>query len=406
MRKDEVITNQLKILANQDQIKQNQNKLDLLLASQETILANQEQIRELEAKLSQLLAEEERLTDEYDPFGEMIGTSDEFQRVLRESLNVAETDTTVLLRGETGTGKELLAHAIHSHSPRKHRPFIIVNCAALPSSLIESELFGYEKGAFTGASQRKAGRFELADGGTIFLDEIGEVPLETQGRFLRVIQTGIFERLGSTKSVRVKVRIIAATNQPLERLVSLRKFRADLYYRLNIFPITLPPLRERTSDIPLLVRHFVKKYSVRFNRVINSIHEQSLLALHDYHWPGNIRELENMIERSILTAETDLLKIKLPDTNLEPAISINDELNGSVISHSTYVSSQNNSLRPFQAITLAENERALIQRTLDHTGGRISGPHGAAEILGLPASTLRSRIKKLGLKIPSHSSNA
>lgn len=405
MRKDEVITNQLKILANQDQIKQNQNKLDLLLASQETILANQEQIRELEAKLSQLLAEEERLTDEYDPFGEMIGTSDEFQRVLREALNVAETDTTVLLRGETGTGKELLAHAIHSHSPRKHRPFIIVNCAALPSSLIESELFGYEKGAFTGASQRKAGRFELADGGTIFLDEIGEVPLETQGRFLRVIQTGIFERLGSTKSVRVKVRIIAATNQPLERLVSQRKFRADLYYRLNIFPITLPPLRERTADIPLLVRYFVKKYSVRFNRVINSIHEQSLLALHDYHWPGNIRELENMIERSILTAETDLLKIKLPDTNLEPAISINDELNGSAISHPTHASSQNNSLRPFQAITLAENERALIQRTLDHTGGRISGPHGAAEILGLPASTLRSRIKKLGLNIPSHSSN-
>ena len=403
MRKDEVITNQLKILANQDQIKQNQNKLDLLLASQETILANQEQIRELEAKLSQLLAEEERLTDEYDPFGEMIGTSDEFQRVLREALNVAETDTTVLLRGETGTGKELLAHAIHSHSPRKHRPFIIVNCAALPSSLIESELFGYEKGAFTGASQRKAGRFELADGGTIFLDEIGEVPLETQGRFLRVIQTGIFERLGSTKSVRVKVRIIAATNQPLERLVSQRKFRADLYYRLNIFPITLPPLRERTSDIPLLVRYFVKKYSVRFNRVINSIHEQSLLALHDYHWPGNIRELENMIERSILTAETDLHKIKLPDTNLEPAISINDDLNAIIPASSIKPAAPDH---PFKSITLAENERALIQRTLHHTGGRISGPNGAAEILGLPVSTLRSRIKKLGLnRTPHHFNN-
>ena len=403
MRKDEVITNQLKILANQDQIKQNQNKLDLLLASQETILANQEQIRELEAKLSQLLAEEERLTDEYDPFGEMIGTSDEFQRVLREALNVAETDTTVLLRGETGTGKELLAHAIHSHSPRKHRPFIIVNCAALPSSLIESELFGYEKGAFTGASQRKAGRFELADGGTIFLDEIGEVPLGTQGRFLRVIQTGIFERLGSTKSVRVKVRIIAATNQPLERLVSQRKFRADLYYRLNIFPITLPPLRERTSDIPLLVRYFVKKYSVRFNRVINSIHEQSLLALHDYHWPGNIRELENMIERSILTAETDLLKIKLPDTNLEPAISINDDLNAIIPASSIKPAAPDH---PFKSITLAENERALIQRTLHHTGGRIAGPNGAAEILGLPVSTLRSRIKKLGLnRTPHHFNN-
>lgn len=402
MHKDEVISNQLKILANQDQIKQNQNKLDLLLASQETILANQEQIRELEAKLSQLLAEEERLTDEYDPFGEMIGTSDEFQRVLREALNVAETDTTVLLRGETGTGKELLAHAIHSHSPRKHRPFIIVNCAALPSGLIESELFGYEKGAFTGASQRKAGRFELADGGTIFLDEIGEVPIETQGRFLRVIQTGIFERLGSTKSVRVKVRIIAATNQPLERLVSQRKFRADLYYRLNIFPITLPPLRERTADIPLLVRYFVKKYSVRFNRVINSIHEQSLLALQDYHWPGNIRELENMIERSILTAESDLLKIKLPDTNLEPAISINDGLNDIIPASLINPSAPDH---PFKSITLAENERALIQRTLHHTGGRISGPNGAAEILGLPVSTLRSRIKKLGLNSTPHHFN-
>lgn len=402
MHKDEVISNQLKILANQDQIKQNQNKLDLLLASQETILANQEQIRELEAKLSQLLAEEERLTDEYDPFGEMIGTSDEFQRVLREALNVAETDTTVLLRGETGTGKELLAHAIHSHSPRKHRPFIIVNCAALPSGLIESELFGYEKGAFTGASQRKAGRFELADGGTIFLDEIGEVPIETQGRFLRVIQTGIFERLGSTKSVRVKVRIIAATNQPLERLVSQRKFRADLYYRLNIFPITLPPLRERTADIPLLVRYFVKKYSVRFNRVINSIHEQSLLALQDYHWPGNIRELENMIERSILTAESDLLKIKLPDTNLEPAISINDDLNDIIPASLINPSAPDH---PFKSITLAENERALIQRTLHHTGGRISGPNGAAEILGLPVSTLRSRIKKLGLNSTPHHFN-
>lgn len=402
MHKDEVISNQLKILANQDQIKQNQNKLDLLLASQETILANQEQIRELEAKLSQLLAEEERLTDEYDPFGEMIGTSDEFQRVLREALNVAETDTTVLLRGETGTGKELLAHAIHSHSPRKHRPFIIVNCAALPSGLIESELFGYEKGAFTGASQRKAGRFELADGGTIFLDEIGEVPIETQGRFLRVIQTGIFERLGSTKSVRVKVRIIAATNQPLERLVSQRKFRADLYYRLNIFPITLPPLRERTADIPLLVRYFVKKYSVRFNRVINSIHEQSLLALQDYHWPGNIRELENMIERSILTAESDLLKIKLPDTNLEPAISINDDLNDIIPASLINPSAPDH---PFKSITLAENERALIQRTLHHTGGRISGPNGAAEILGLPVSTLRSRIKKLGLNSTPHQLN-
>lgn len=394
MRKDEVIANQLKILANQELIKQSQTKLDLLLASQKTILANQEQIRELEAKLSHLLAEEARAADEYDPFGEMIGSSALFQQVLRDALNVAETETTVLLRGETGTGKELLAHAIHAHSPRRHRPFVIVNCATLPAGLIESELFGYEKGAFTGAAQRKAGRFELADGGTIFLDEIGEVPLELQGRFLRVIQTGVFERLGSTKSVRVKVRIIAATNQPLEQLVSQRKFRADFYYRLNVFPITLPPLRERASDISLLVRHFVKQYSARFNRVINSINAQSLQALEQYHWPGNIRELEHLVERAILTADTDVLKIRLPDISLEPAISINDGLNGS--SHHPAIPALADDSR--QLLSLAENERAHIRRVLQHTGGRISGPRGAAAILSLPASTLRSRMKRLGLK--------
>lgn len=401
MHKDEVIENQLKILANQDLIKQSQTKLDLLLASQETILANQEQIRELEAKLSNLLSDEVRAVDEADPFGEMIGSNDLFQQVLRDALNVAGTETTVLLRGETGTGKELLAHAIHMHSPRKHRPFIIVNCAALPAGLIESELFGYEKGAFTGASQRKAGRFELADGGTIFLDEIGEVPLETQGRFLRILQTGIFERLGSTKSVRVKVRIVAATNQPLERLVSERKFRADLYYRLNVFPITLPPLRERVSDIPLLIRHFVKHYCTRFNRVINSINAESLQALQQYHWPGNIRELENLVERAILTAETDVLKINLPDINLEPAISINDDLSVAVPNEAIARTAANQKV---PLITLAENERAHIYRILQHTGGRISGPRGAAEILGLPVSTLRSRMKKLGLKISTEDS--
>jgi transcriptional regulator with GAF, ATPase, and Fis domain len=318
-------------------------------------------------------------------------------------LNVAPTDTTVLLRGETGTGKELLAYAIHQHSLRKAGPFVIVNCAALPPSLIESELFGYEKGAFTGALLRKAGRFELADGGTIFLDEIGEVPLETQGRFLRVLQTGIFERLGSTKSVRVKVRIIAATNQPLEQLVSERKFRADLYYRLSVFPITLPPLRERPSDIPLLVRNFVEKYSLRFKRTINSINAQSLQALQEYHWPGNIRELENLVERAVLTADTGVLKITLPDFNLESAISINggnDGLNGSKKSQTPSTVSDG---QPFDLATLAENERAHIRRILQHTGGRISGPHGAAEILGLPASTLRSRIKKLGLSLTNYS---
>jgi transcriptional regulator with GAF, ATPase, and Fis domain len=230
---------------------------------------------------SQWLPDQDQWKDEPDLMSEMVGSSPVFQRVIEDALNIAPTDIPVLLQGETGTGKELVAYAIHQNSARRHAPFIIVNCAALPASLIESELFGYEKGAFTGALSCKPGRFELADGGTIFLDEIGEIPLEIQGRFLRVLQTGVFERLGSTKSVCVKVRIVAATNQPLERLVNEGSFRMDLYYRLNVFPIILPPLRHRPSDIPLLVQHFIDKYNARFNRSITSISNQSLLT---YGW--------------------------------------------------------------------------------------------------------------------------
>ena len=390
MRKNEVIANQEKILANQEQIKQNQDKLDLVLASQETILANQEQVRQLEARLAELLDDQAQLLNEPEPLGDMIGASAAFQQVLQDALNVAATDTTVLLRGETGTGKELLAHALHAHSPRRHRPFVIVNCAALPAALIESELFGYEKGAFTGAAQRKAGRFELADGGTILLDEIGEVPLEMQGRFLRVLQTGVFERLGSTKSIRVKVRLIAATNQPLERLVSAGKFRADLFYRLNVFPITLPPLRARPADIPLLVRHFVTQFSARFKRPIAAINAQSLRELQSYHWPGNVRELEHLVERAVLSADGEALTIKLPAIHLEPAISINDMPSVNLLAQNE---------PPPRLVTLADHERAYLQQVLRHTRGRISGPRGAAEILGLPASTLRSRMKKLRIKI-------
>jgi FADH2 O2-dependent halogenase len=332
-----------------------------------------------------------RFSDEYEPVGELVGASAAYKRMLADASNVAPTDMTVLLQGETGTGKELLAYAIHQRSLRNRGPFIVVNCAALPPSLIESELFGYEKGAFTGAQAPKPGRFELADGGTIFLDEIGEVPLEMQGRFLRVLQTGVFERLGSTKSVRVKVRVVAATNQPLERLVNERKFRADLFYRLNVFPITLPPLRDRLSDLPSLTRHFVDKYSARFKRSITSISEQSLRALEQYHWPGNVRELENLVERAVLSADSAILKIVPPSIRVEPAISIIDN------PPETATATPENGSRRLMSLT--ENEEAHIRMVLRHTGGRISGARGAAAILGVPPSTLRSRIKKLGLKI-------
>ena len=397
MSRSKVIENQERILANQDQIKRNQVKLDLLLASQETILANQEKVRELENKLSRLLDDQRNLLEEPEPISEMVGSCEAFQRALKDALNVADTDTLVLLRGETGTGKELLAQAIHAHSSRRNRPFVIVNCAALPASLIESELFGYEKGAFTGATQRKVGRFELSNGGTIFLDEIGEVPLEVQGRFLRVLQTGIFERLGGTSSVRVKVRIIAATNQPLEHLVNERRFRADLFYRLNVFPITLPPLRERRKDIPLLVQYFVKKYCARFNRVITSISGQSMEALQQYNWPGNVRELEHLLERAVLTSEGDVLQITLPAIHIDPVISIATDLRR--VQDVASPPARPPVEKPLKLVTLAENERAYIQTVLRQTRGRISGMRGAAAILGLPPSPLRSRIKKLGLTL-------
>ncbi|MCI0391093.1 MAG: sigma 54-interacting transcriptional regulator [Acidobacteria bacterium] len=358
--------------------------------AQRAVNLQQFRMKQREHQPIRLFTYQNHLRDEPEPVAEMVGSSPAFQQMLGVALNVAPTDTTVLLQGETGTGKELLAYAIHQHSLRSHFPFVIVNCAALPPSLIESELFGYEKGAFTGALQRKPGRFELADGGTIFLDEIGEVPLEIQGRFLRVLQTGVFERLGSTKSIRVKVRIIAATNQPLDQLVKERKFRADLFYRLNVFPITLPPLRERSADIPLLVQHLIDKYNARFNRSITSISEQSLHTLQQYHWPGNVRELEHLVERAVLSAEGGILKIAQPAIRDEPALSPNDKLPETVTALP-----DNGAMR---LVTLTEHEQSHIRMVLRHTGGRISGPRGAATILGLPPSTLRSRIKKLGLK--------
>jgi formate hydrogenlyase transcriptional activator len=296
-----------------------------------------------------------------------------FNTVLEEIGQVARTSSTVLLLGETGSGKEVLAQAIHNASARKDRPMVKVNCAALPMSLIESELFGREKGAFTGALARQAGRFEIADGSTIFLDEVGELPLELQPKLLRVLQESEFERLGGTQTIKVDVRVIAATNKHLAQAVSEGKFRQDLFYRLDVFPIELPPLRERREDIPLLSWTFVKEFSNSMGKPIDDIADDSMTALLAYPWPGNIRELRNVIERAMILARGPTLHIKLGHTTLRSQ-TVNTA-----------------------AGTLDEVEREHILRTLEQCGWRIRGSNGAAELLGTKPTTLESRIKKLGL---------
>jgi transcriptional regulator of acetoin/glycerol metabolism len=319
-----------------------------------------------------------------DGLEELIGISAEFKRVLREVAQVGPTDATVLITGETGTGKELVARRLHAVSPRRHRPLVVVNCAALPASLIESELFGHERGAFTGAVQRKLGRFELAHGGTIFLDEVGDLPLDSQARFLRVLQEGEFERVGGTSTVKVDVRVIAATNRPLESLVGEGQFRADLFYRLNVYRLAVPPLRERLEDIWLLVNHFVRKFRARFNRPIGSIDGRSMERLLAYGWPGNVRELEHTIERAVLLAEGEVLTVELPAER---------SLDGGNAGETPQLSGQGRTT----LVSLEESERQYIQEVLRHTGGQIAGKSGAAQVLGGPPSTLRSRMKKLGL---------
>ncbi|HSE33419.1 MAG TPA: sigma-54-dependent Fis family transcriptional regulator [Pyrinomonadaceae bacterium] len=305
-------------------------------------------------------------------FGEIVGESDAIKYVLFKVTQVAPTDTTVLITGETGTGKELVARAIHESSSRKDRPLIKVNCGALAPNLIESELFGHEKGAFTGADARKPGRFELADGGTIFLDEIGDLPLGLQVKLLRVIQENEFERLGGNKTIKADVRIIAATNRNLKFEVEHGKFREDLWYRLNVYPITVPPLRQRKEDIPLLVEHFVNGYAKKFGKTITSVSPKSLERLQAHSWPGNVRELANAIERAVIHAKGSILQLI---DRFE--VAANEQ--------------------PFSAKTLAEVERDYIIDTLEHTGWRIEGPNGAANILGLNPSTLRTRMLKLGI---------
>jgi transcriptional regulator with GAF, ATPase, and Fis domain len=306
-----------------------------------------------------------------------VSQSPAFRAAIDEMRKVAPTKATALLLGETGTGKELMAGAIHELSPRADRPLIKVNCAALPATLIEAELFGREKGAYTGALSRQVGRFELADGGTIFLDEIGDLPLELQPKLLRVLQDGELERVGGAKTIRVDVRVIAATNRDLSRAVRDDRFREDLFYRLNVFPIRLPPLRERVADIPMLVWLFTREFADTMGRPIERIPEETMGALVRYPWPGNVRELRNVIERAMILATDSTLRIALPETpdGRAPA--------------------------PATPATLQDSERRHIEAMLAQCGWRIRGESGAAARLGLKPSTLESRMRKLGISRPS-----
>ena len=304
----------------------------------------------------------------------------------------APANTTVLLRGETGTGKELFARAIHNLSPRRDRTFVKVNCAAIPAGLLESELFGHERGAFTGAIAQKVGRFELADTGSIFLDEVGDLPLELQPKLLRVLQEQEFERLGSNRTQSVDVRVVAATNTDLSRLVAEKAFRSDLYYRLNVFPIQIPALRERREDIPLLVRYFVQKFSQRFNKTVLFVPADAMDALTNYSWPGNVRELENLLERAVLLSPGKELRIPLSE--LKSSLSMSKgEAPEAGLSDSVEAS-------PAQVATLEEAERQHILRVLRQTKWRIAGPRGAAVLLGMKRTTLQARIRKLGIRRP------
>jgi transcriptional regulator with GAF, ATPase, and Fis domain len=314
-------------------------------------------------------------------FEQLIGNSPALEAVLEQVERVAPTDSTVLIQGETGTGKELIARAIHNISSRCGRSFVKLNCAAIPLDLLESELFGHEKGAFTGAIAQRIGRFELADKGTLFLDEIGDIPLALQPKLLRVLQEQEFERLGSTRTHQGDVRLVAATNRDLTEMVNRGEFRSDLYYRLNVFPIMLPPLRERREDIPVLVTHFVEIFCRRMGKQIKHIAPETMSALSSHWWPGNIRELQNLIERAVILSNLGVLPNPLPTTATKDAI-----------------------ISP-AATTLRDSERALILRTLEAVGWVIGGPKGAAAKLGLKRTTLICKMQKLGIFRPSPQSS-
>ena len=310
---------------------------------------------------------------------EIVGDSPGMQTTFRLMEQVAASDSTVLILGETGTGKELIARAIHNHSTRKNKLMVKVNCAALPVNLIESELFGHERGSFTGATERRLGKFELANGGTLFLDEIGEMPLDLQVKLLRALQEREIERIGGRGTIKVDVRIIVATNRDLEKETAEGGFRSDLYYRLNIFPISVPPLRDRREDIPLLASHFIQQYAKKSGKNINALSNSVLQEMMQYNWPGNIRELEHLIERSVLLADGDSInQINLPSKQHRASLSASKE--------------------DFVIKTIHEHEREFILKTLKYCSNRISGEYGAAQLLGVPASTLNSKMKRLGIR--------
>ena len=342
------------------------------------------EIRELKEQLSkEKLYLEDEIRTEMNP-AQIIGGSAPLRKVLKQVETVAPTDSTVLIYGETGTGKELIARAIHDLSSRRGKAFVKLNCAAIPTGLLESELFGHEKGAFTGAIAQRIGRFEVANGGTIFLDEIGEIPLELQTKLLRVLQEREFERLGSSHTLRTDARLIAATNRDLEAMVSEQKFRSDLFFRLNVFPVQVPPLRKRREDIPLLVRHFAQQFSKRMNKVIEAIPLSAMDALSNYHWPGNIRELQNVIERAVIVSTGPTLRVDSADLK-SPEIGLHEE----------EAAAPNSKTGGALHDILAETERQQILKALTQSNWVVAGPHGAAALLEMKRSTLRLRMQKL-----------
>lgn len=355
-----------------------------LVANQVAVaLENAIAFEEIEALRDKLAKEkdylEEEVRTEYN-FGDIVGENASLRTVLKQVETVAPTESTVLIRGETGTGKELIARAVHDLSQRNGRTFVKLNCAAIPTGLLESELFGHEKGAFTGAICQRIGRFELAHQGTLFLDEVGDIPLELQPKLLRVLQEQEFERLGGTKTIRVNVRLVAATHRDLTAMITEGRFRSDLYYRLNVIPITLPPLRERTDDIPRLVRHFTQGFARRMGRRIETIPLSVMDALVHYSWPGNVRELQNVIERAVILSKGPTLEV--PPSDLQPAAAPGTALTAAA------------------TVTLTDAERELILRALRETHWVVGGPKGAAARLGMKRSTLHEKMKRLGISRP------